>query len=948
MKKWLLVLLLFLVPSLAEAGTYYVKNGASGSWAGATSRTTPCSYSTANTNASAGDTVIFINDGGAYNVSTLIDPSNSGSAGGGYITFEGETGTTVTVNHSGDGVKLINKSYIIIDNLLFRRMGGSNSWIDAQNYGNTGYVTHHITIQGCTFQDAAPDTLQNKVWAGFWFTGNIHHISVLNNTIGDTVGSQISPDDLIHFNPRGASYTVEYLLFEGNTIYGGCHSALGIKNASRYAIVRNNNIRNPNHRALEIFAENQPVPSWILVENNVIADSGDLCDSETADDCAENIFGSSQDRTWDRQSHPNFQYVGNYGIVRRNVFYNGGSGLTNTQTQNVSYNRFYHNVSYKNVRGQYTNTTSVTAATDNQFVNNVYVDNDLSGSVSNYPVYYEHVTASPCVNIWRNNNFDGYYDVYSNTCEASDGAETVTTIEGKRPTRWYDNLQVASGFTSKTTYDFTLTVGSNLIDAGAWLTLANGSGTNSTTLVVDDARYFSDGWGMITGDTITIQGATPSATVTITNVNYTTNTITLSSARSWSNNTGIAHGTVSGSAPDIGVYEYDGGGSGDTTYPVLSSLYPESTQACPSSPISRSPRINATDNIAVTGCKAHLTDVVYGSMTIAMTQSQDIWTVTSPENFTCGQSHTVYFGCTDAAGNITYANTTFTVEDEAVAPPASFVVRGIVAGLGTWSGGGQGGFGWTPGGGGGGGGGTHTDYTADANCQGAWRMNGNPSETDRSGNGYTLTVSTDDTIPTSATVPSGYAGTSRNFEVLDEEYLYITEGSAPNLDINGADAKLTICGWVQMGGAQSAGEYRAIAGKYGDSTYRQYAIYTLGYGDNVVPSFIVSSTGANSIEPIGTTLMQVGVWYHICGVSDDINVMLYVNGALENQVAHTAGIWNAGNRFMIGARDTDGTGALRFFDGPIDEVIVFNRALSVEEINELKNYGIDGTLGASD
>ena len=107
------------------------------------------------------------------------------------------------------------------------------------------------------------------------------------------------------------------------------------------------------------------------------------------------------------------------------------------------------------------------------------------------------------------------------------------------------------------------------------------------------------------------------------------------------------------------------------------------------------------------------------------------------------------------------------------------------------------------------------NYVNDVNCQGAWYMNadGSTEETDRSGNGNTLTVSTDDTIPQSATVPSGYSGYSRDFELSDGDYMYRADASLTGLDINGANAKITIAAWVKLESAASADYVYTIVGK---------------------------------------------------------------------------------------------------------------------------------------
>jgi len=83
-----------------------------------------------------------------------------------------------------------------------------------------------------------------------------------------------------------------------------------------------------------------------------------------------------------------------------------------------------------------------------------------------------------------------------------------------------------------------------------------------------------------------------------------------------------------------------------------------------------------------------------------------------------------------------------------------------------------------------------TDYTQDTDCVVAYFMNASDNEVDRSGNGITLTnVSDVSGIPTSADVPSGYSGTSRDLEADDTEYM---SGSAIDM-IN----SFTFCVWLK-------------------------------------------------------------------------------------------------------------------------------------------------------
>ena len=113
--------------------------------------------------------------------------------------------------------------------------------------------------------------------------------------------------------------------------------------------------------------------------------------------------------------------------------------------------------------------------------------------------------------------------------------------------------------------DLRLLSDSGAIDKGSYLTQANGSGSNSTILIVDDALFFQDGtWGSSLSNTqadwIAI-GAVEN-TVQVSSINYSTNTIFLTSPMMWSDNAPIwlyrtseGKRVLYGDAPDIGAHE---------------------------------------------------------------------------------------------------------------------------------------------------------------------------------------------------------------------------------------------------------------------------------------------------------------------------------------------------------------------------------------------------------
>jgi hypothetical protein len=80
---------------------------------------------------------------------------------------------------------------------------------------------------------------------------------------------------------------------------------------------------------------------------------------------------------------------------------------------------------------------------------------------------------------------------------------------------------------------------------------------------------------------------------------------------------------------------------------------------------------------------------------------------------------------------------------------------------------------------------------------------------------------------------------------------------------------------------------------------------------------------------ISSTNLVAGNWYHVVMTYDKINLKLYVNGVLEQQPAYTTSINNpAGAYAQIG-----GASAIyQLFNGTIDEVRIYNRALTANEI----------------
>ena len=107
--------------------------------------------------------------------------------------------------------------------------------------------------------------------------------------------------------------------------------------------------------------------------------------------------------------------------------------------------------------------------------------------------------------------------------------------------------------------------------------------------------------------------------------------------------------------------------------------------------------------------------------------------------------------------------------------------------------------------------------------------------------------------------------------------------------------------------------------------------------------FVVSRYG-NQVVINSQTIAQRGVWYHVAATYDGNQSVLYVNGVAEASAIAGFALDYDTTPVFIG---TSGTWPpyLSMFGGIIDELSIYNRALSSNEIAAIYNAGIAGKCG---
>jgi hypothetical protein len=173
---------------------------------------------------------------------------------------------------------------------------------------------------------------------------------------------------------------------------------------------------------------------------------------------------------------------------------------------------------------------------------------------------------NPIVVVWSTNNIFANNLIWSNASASIamlNGATNILVNQNNltTPPAFVDPTD--GGAWSQTQPDCHLQAGSAMSDAGTWLTAVTSSSGSGTSFTVGDPNFFFAGMTAaghtVPGDTIQLQGQ--SATATIAAISG--NTITVNSSLTWTNGQGVAL-PYSGSAPDVGAFEYSATG-GTTT-----------------------------------------------------------------------------------------------------------------------------------------------------------------------------------------------------------------------------------------------------------------------------------------------------------------------------------------------------------------------------------------------
>ncbi len=209
---------------------------------------------------------------------------------------------------------------------------------------------------------------------------------------------------------------------------------------------------------------------------------------------------------------------------------------------------------------------------------------------------------------------------------------------------------------------------------------------------------------------------------------------------------------------------------------------------------------------------------------------------------------------------------------------------------------------------------------------------GNGSLSDLSGNGYDLIN------PTTAYATLDRGGSAKcayHFDMVNGDFLTVPAGGSGFLN-NITTSPFSISLWYQATGLRPGGNYELLVGRgntplHCPDTWGEWSVGLHDCRKAVVGFDRGSYWETNSITDCDSLIALISnTWHHLVFVYDGVNSKLYKDGILYTYTAFsgTCGNMSANiGELMLGVDYT----------GDLDDIIIYNRALSAAEVTALRN-----------
>jgi hypothetical protein len=181
------------------------------------------------------------------------------------------------------------------------------------------------------------------------------------------------------------------------------------------------------------------------------------------------------------------------------------------------------------------------------------------------------------------------------------------------------------------------------------------------------------------------------------------------------------------------------------------------------------------------------------------------------------------------------------------------------------------------------------------------------------------------TLHNGATYAPGKVAQAFDFDGVND---YVDLGTSPLLAPN----EITVDYWIYARATNSPVAHPVA--RLGHTGTPLLDSWEFGFGTDQRMNFYLFSTTPSVGGVYSTTVLALNQWYHVAGTYDGSTVKIYINGQLEATAPFTGALRNNPSTTAIGCKVLSGT-CIYPFNGMVDELEIFNRALSQTEINAI-------------
>ncbi len=171
----------------------------------------------------------------------------------------------------------------------------------------------------------------------------------------------------------------------------------------------------------------------------------------------------------------------------------------------------------------------------------------------------------------------------------------------------------------------------------------------------------------------------------------------------------------------------------------------------------------------------------------------------------------------------------------------------------------------------------------------------------------------------------GKLGPAMDFDGIND---YVNVDYKSILDFKGANQSFTISAWIKT---DSLSSDTGIVGRWWDVSNSQYVLKIESDTNDIKFAVYDTGTGVQVAESVANSIVA-NKWIYVVGVADNGVAKVYIDGVQSGSIATYGSIKDIGTEEDLSLGTIWMGGGGQYFNGQIDEIRIYNRALTADEI----------------